>query len=104
MQQVGASAKPVLPDAPVEVRDDEELTEVMIQLRQLWKQALGKDDEKFGAITSSSGFSSVGSNSLLIVRFQSNIQRVFNDTIRLVDLLSANTLDQMARRVERAKA
>lgn len=84
-----------------EAQSDDELTETMNHLRRLWQEVLGKDSEKFGpAISPSTNFFMVGGNSLLIVRLQSRIRQVFNVTIHLVDLLSGNTLAQMARKVE----
>ncbi|ORY18402.1 hypothetical protein BCR34DRAFT_596328 [Clohesyomyces aquaticus] len=87
--------------AAVDIQSDMQMTETMVQLRTLWREVLGKDSEKLGlAISPSTNFFMVGGNSLLIVRLQSRIRQVFNVTIRLVDLLSGNTLEQMARKVE----
>ncbi|KAK3373153.1 hypothetical protein B0T24DRAFT_529456 [Lasiosphaeria ovina] len=87
----------------IDVQHDAELTETMAQLRQVWRQVLGKDSEELGlAITPSTSFFSVGGNSLLVVRLQSRIRQVFNVAVRLVELLNANTLSQMARKVEEA--
>lgn len=90
--------------APIDDTEDEtELTETAAQLRQLWRDVLGKDTKKLGlAIIPSTSFFSVGGNSLLVVRLQSRIRQVFNVAVRLVDLLNANTLGQMARKVEEA--
>jgi hybrid polyketide synthase/nonribosomal peptide synthetase ACE1 len=80
--------------------DDAEVTETMAQLRQVWRQVL-PNSEKLGlAITPLTSFFFVGGNSLLVVRLQSRIRHVFNVAVRLVDLLSANTLGQMARKIE----
>ncbi|KAK3988690.1 lovastatin nonaketide synthase [Cladorrhinum sp. PSN332] len=88
---------------PVETQDDAQLTETAAQLRHVWRSVLGKDSEKLGlAITPSTSFFSVGGNSLLVVRLQSRIRQIFNVAVRLVDLLNANTLGQMARKVEEA--
>ena len=85
----------------VDTHEDAELTETMVQLRRVWRQVLGKNSEKLGlAIIASTSFFLVGGNSLLVVRLQSRIRQVFNVAIRLVDLLSANTLGQMARKIE----
>lgn len=85
----------------LDTHDDAEMTETMVQLRCVWRQVLGKNSEKFGlAITASTSFFLVGGNSLLVVRLQSRIRQVFNVAIRLVDLLSANTLGQMAHKIE----
>ncbi|KAF2121672.1 lovastatin nonaketide synthase [Lophiotrema nucula] len=82
-------------------QSDMQMTETMVQLRQLWREVLGKDSESLGlTISTSTNFFMIGGNSLLIVRLQSRIRQTFNVTVRLVDLLSANTLEQMARKVE----
>lgn len=77
------------------------MTETMVLLRRIWRQVFGKNSEKLGlAINASTNFFLVGGNSLLIIRLQARIRQVFNVTIRLVDLLSTNTLGQMARKIE----
>lgn len=87
--------------AVVDDFEDAELSETMVQLRGVWRQILGKNSEKLGlAITASTSFFLVGGNSLLVVRLQSRIRQVFNVAIRLVDLLNANTLGQMAGKIE----
>ena len=89
----------------VDAHEDAELTETMVQLRRVWRQVLGKNSEKLGlAITASTSFFLVGGNSLLVVRLQSRIRQVFNVAIRLVDLLGANTLKQMARKIENSSS
>nr|ARP51711.1 PKS-NRPS hybrid protein [Phyllosticta cirsii] len=94
-------ALPLPQRVSAESQPDDELTETMTQLRQLWREVLGKDSERFGmAISPSTNFFMIGGNSLLIVRLQSRIRQVFNVTIHLVHLLSSNTLAQMARKVE----
>lgn len=81
-------------------QDGEEVTGTMAQLRQVWREVL-PDSEKLGlAITPSTSFFLIGGNSLLVVRLQSRIRHVFNVAVRLVDLLSVNTLGQMARKIE----
>jgi hybrid polyketide synthase/nonribosomal peptide synthetase ACE1 len=94
----------VLPQRTTRVEDAQQdaagLTETMTQLRQLWRQLL-PDSEKLGlSMTASTSFFMVGGNSLLVVRLQSRIRQVFSVAVRLVDLLSANTLGQMARKIE----
>jgi hybrid polyketide synthase/nonribosomal peptide synthetase ACE1 len=80
-----------------------ELTETMIQLRQLWRSVLGEEREKLGlTITPSSSFFSIGGNSLLVIRLQARIRATFNVALRLIDMLEANTLAAMARRIEEA--
>ena len=88
-----------------DANEDTELTETMIQLKRVWQQVLGRNSEKLGlAITGSTSFFLIGGNSLLVVRLQSRIRQVFNVAIRLVDLLSANTLGQMARKIEESSS
>ncbi|GAB1314574.1 hypothetical protein MFIFM68171_04784 [Madurella fahalii] len=92
-----------LPRRVAPVDDDQqttELTETMVQLRQIWRQIL-PNSEKLGlAITPSTNFFLIGGNSLLVVRLQSRIRQIFNVAVRLVDLLNANTLGQMAQKIE----
>ncbi|KAI1824158.1 lovastatin nonaketide synthase [Xylaria intraflava] len=84
-----------------DVQDDSsQITETMKQLRQLWRKLL-PDSKKLGlSIIASTSFFAIGGNSLLIVRLQSQIRQVFSVAVRLVDLLNANTLGQMARKIE----
>lgn len=77
----------------------EDLTETMTQLKRLWEDVLGA--QKLGLkVTPSTNFFAVGGNSLLIVRLQSRVRSVFGVTVRLVDLLGASTLAEMAKLVE----
>lgn len=80
-------------------QDDEELTDTMIQLRHIWREVLGNPDLHFD-ITPSTSFFNVGGNSLLVIRLQQFIRQNFDVVIRLVDLLSANTLGDMAHKIE----
>lgn len=81
--------------------DHAELTETMLQLRGVWRDVLDKAGEKLGLeINPTTSFFLVGGNSLLAIRLQSRIRQAFNVTIRLVELLDANTLGDMARRIE----
>lgn len=79
----------------------EELSETMVQLKRLWRNVLGKDFEELGlSITPSTSFFTVGGNSLLTVRLQAQIRQTFDTVIPLVELLGANTLGAMARKIE----
>ncbi|KAF3766643.1 hypothetical protein M406DRAFT_252003 [Cryphonectria parasitica EP155] len=80
--------------------DTGETTETMIQLRHVWRQLLPSSERLGLAITPSTSFFLVGGNSLLAIRLQSRIRDVFNVALRLVDLLGAHTLDQMARKIK----
>ena len=77
---------------------DLEFTETMVQLKRVWEDVLG-NHFRF-SITATTSFFTVGGNSLLIVRLQSRIRSVFQVAIRLVELLGANTLAEMARKIE----
>ncbi|KAL8853076.1 MAG: hypothetical protein Q9221_002106 [Calogaya cf. arnoldii] len=46
----------------------------------------------------------VGGNSLLVIRLQSRNRQTFNAVIRLVDLLGANNLGQMPRKIEESSS
>ncbi|CRG89192.1 Nonribosomal peptide synthetase 14 [Talaromyces islandicus] len=82
------------------LKDDTlELTAAMFQLKLLWENVLGNKDFGF-RITPETSFFQVGGNSLLVVRLQSRIRENFNIVIPLVELLSANTLGNMARKLE----
>lgn len=82
-------------------QEESEWTETMLQLRCLWRKVLGKDKEELGLdITTSTNFFRAGGNSLLVVRLQLQIRQAFNVVIPLVELLGANTLGNMARRIE----
>ncbi|KAL9605858.1 MAG: hypothetical protein Q9179_000968 [Wetmoreana sp. 5 TL-2023] len=88
-----------LPKRARRAQDDTELSETMVQLKQVWQDVLGNAELGFD-ITPSTSFFLVGGNSLLVIRLQSRIRQVFNVVIRLVELLSANTLGHMSRKIE----
>lgn len=80
--------------------DSDELTETIVQLRHVWRKLLPSSEKLGLAMTPSTSFFLVGGNSLLAVRLQSRIREVFNVALRLVDLLGADTLEQMARKIK----
>ncbi|KGO65245.1 Acyl transferase/acyl hydrolase/lysophospholipase [Penicillium italicum] len=82
-----------------QISDDSELTETMLQLKRVWQNVLHNTELGF-KITPSTSFFAVGGNSLLIIRLQSQIRDVFDVVVRLVDLLGANSLGEMARQIE----
>ncbi|KAL8689105.1 MAG: hypothetical protein Q9224_004721 [Gallowayella concinna] len=81
------------------IREDVELTETMVQLKDIWRGVLGNNQLDFD-IDHSANFFLVGGNSLLVVRLQSHIRKVFHVLVPLVELLNAITLDRMARKIE----
>ena len=87
--------------SPVGDAAEVRFTGTMVQLKQVWEDILGNRELglKFD-ITPATSFFSVGGNSLLMIRLQSRIRTVFHIVIRLVDLLGANTLDEMARKID----
>ncbi|KAI0487511.1 hypothetical protein F4859DRAFT_525620 [Xylaria cf. heliscus] len=90
-----------LPKKVSDVAQDSELSETMLRLRALWQDVLGKSIEALAfEISPTSNFFLVGGNSLLVVRLQQQIRRAFHVAMPLVELLSANTLGQMARKIE----
>ncbi|PGH21386.1 hypothetical protein AJ80_03303 [Polytolypa hystricis UAMH7299] len=91
-----------LPQRSKSTQDDEELTETMVQLKHVWRDVLSNNKGLNLDITPSSSFFLVGGNSLLVIRLQQRIRQIFNVVIRLVDLLDANTLGQMARKIEKS--
>ena len=88
--------------ASTETEEEElEMTEMMVQVKKLWKDVLGKGIESLGmAINPSTSFFAAGGNSLLIIRLQSRIRQELDISIPLVDLLGAKTLAQMTRKIE----
>lgn len=77
-----------------------ELGETIVQLRHVWRQLLPKSHQMLGLVMSpSTSFFHVGGNSLLAIRLQSRILQVFNVALRLVDLLAAHTLGDMASKI-----
>lgn len=82
-------------------QEDVELTETMLQMRGVWREVLGKINKDLGLeIGPSTSFFLVGGNSLLIIRLQSQIRITFNIALSLHDLLGANTLSEMAHKVD----
>lgn len=82
---------------------DEDLTETMSQLALIWRQVLGSQAEQLGLLSGmgpSTNFFLVGGNSLLVLRLQAQIRRVFNTVVPLVRLLGASTLGDMAQVIE----
>ncbi|KAF2281157.1 uncharacterized protein EI97DRAFT_472412 [Westerdykella ornata] len=89
-----------LPQKAAAGRDDSELSETMITLRGVWYDVLEMEDGVRPEVTSSTNFFHVGGNSLLVLRLQARIRQLFNAAIPLYELLGANTLSQMARKIE----
>ena len=88
-----------LPQSTKSNEDSGELSETMIRLKYVWQDVLSNKELGL-SITPSTSFFTIGGNSLLIVRLQSRIRDIFNVTVRLVDLLGANTLGEMAQQIE----
>jgi hybrid polyketide synthase/nonribosomal peptide synthetase ACE1 len=88
-----------LPERTKTLETNEELTSAMRHLKQIWRQVLGNSELDF-EIHPSTSFFQVGGNSLLVIRLQQHIRQAFNVVIRLAELLNANTLGDMARRIE----
>lgn len=83
--------------------EETQLTDTMVQLKDIWREVLGKSIEALGFdVTPSTDFFLIGGNSLLIIRVQEAIRRIFNVAIPLVELLGVTTLESMARRLEEA--
>ncbi|KAI0411933.1 hypothetical protein F5X98DRAFT_383165 [Xylaria grammica] len=94
-----------LPKRVSNASQDSELTETMVQLKGLWQEVLGKSIEALGfEVAPSTNFFQIGGNSLLVIRLQQRIRNTFRIALPLVDLLSGNTLAQMARKIEESSA
>ncbi|KAI5918389.1 hypothetical protein F4810DRAFT_715562 [Camillea tinctor] len=90
-----------LPKKIQNTSQDVELTETMLQLKVVWQEVLGKSIEALGfEIGPLTNFFLVGGNSLLVIRLQQRIRSTFRVAVPLVELLGANTLGQMAHKVE----
>ncbi|KAL8725084.1 MAG: hypothetical protein Q9166_007578 [cf. Caloplaca sp. 2 TL-2023] len=92
-----------LPQRAKSAQEDVELTETMVQLKRVWQDILRNKELSIDS-TPSFSFFLVGGNSLLVIRLQSRICPVFNVVVRLVDLLGAHTLSQMARKIEESSS
>jgi hybrid polyketide synthase/nonribosomal peptide synthetase ACE1 len=88
-----------LPQRTESSQTNGELTSTMRQLKQIWRDVLGNSGLDLD-IHPSTSFFHVGGNSLLVIRLQQHIRQVFNIVIRLAELLDANTLGDMARKIE----
>lgn len=82
-----------------------EMTETMAQLVPVWREVLGSNLDKFGFdLGPSANFFLVGGNSLLVIRLQATIRRVFRVATPLVKLLGASSLGEMAQLIEETTA
>ncbi|KAL8707331.1 MAG: hypothetical protein Q9220_007621 [cf. Caloplaca sp. 1 TL-2023] len=81
------------------LQSHEEMNEMMMQLQDVWHDVLGNQglDREINPSTS---FFFIGGNSLLIIRLQSRIRKKFHVEIPLVELIGANTLREMVRKIE----
>ncbi|KAK4098329.1 hypothetical protein N658DRAFT_509667 [Parathielavia hyrcaniae] len=79
------------PSSPVEGR-----------LAEAWRDVLPADFAKLFAIGSSTDFFAVGGNSLLLVKLQARIRKIFNVSLPLIQLLDTSVLSAMASLVEAA--
>ena len=87
------------------IEEETELTETMVQLKHVWHDVLGKNLDKFGFdLVPSTNFFNVGGNSLLVIRLQAKIRKVFQVAVPLIKLLGASTLGEMARKIEESAA
>lgn len=86
--------------------EEGELTATIAELRRLWLEVLEDHDSPVfdNRLTPSTDFFRVGGNSLLVLRLQSNIRRSFQVSIRLVELLGASTLRQMAQKIRESSS
>lgn len=89
-----------MPQKGTNARADVELTETMTRLRSVWYDVLEMDDEVSSDVNPSTSFFHIGGNSLLVLRLQARIRQIFDAAIPLYELLGANTLGQMARKIE----
>ncbi|KAK4146869.1 uncharacterized protein C8A04DRAFT_25448 [Dichotomopilus funicola] len=79
--------------------ESEELTPTMATLQTIWRAVLGAPVSG-RAITPSTSFFHAGGNSLLAIRLQAQVKTHFRVVLRLMDILEAHTLRDMARKIE----
>lgn len=79
--------------------ESEELTPTMATLQTIWRAVLGTPVSG-RAITPSTSFFHAGGNSLLAIRLQAQVKTHFRVVLRLMDILEAHTLRDMARKIE----
>ncbi|KAK4500047.1 hypothetical protein PRZ48_008233 [Zasmidium cellare] len=82
---------------------NQEWTPALERLRTVWQDVLGNKDLGLD-IDASTSFFSVGGNSLLAIRLQSRIRKAYDVTLRLIDILEASTLGEMARKIEESSS
>ena len=74
------------------------LTITESKMRDVWEEVLPHAGLKIGK---SSNFFSVGGNSLLLLALQARIREVFGQKVSLPDLFYTNTLENLARKVQK---
>ena len=89
----------ILPLPQSSQSDDSPLSDTELQLKEVW-QSLLSGEEGDTEISRDSDFFSVGGNSLLLLRMQAEIRRIFHTEIALVDLFQNNTLASLASRLD----
>lgn len=87
-----------LPTTGKGINTSGELTKTEEQLRLLWQQIIPHGP----TITADSDFFHVGGNSLLLVQLQALVKRSFHVAPRLIDLMNASKLNNMASVIEAA--
>lgn len=94
-----------LPQRVKQATEELEMSETMVQLKKVWEQVLDFESKDLSFdITPSTNFFLVGGDSLLVIRLQAQIRQAFGVVVRLVDLLSNTTLNQMASKIEESSS
>ncbi|KAF7169928.1 hypothetical protein CNMCM5623_002479 [Aspergillus felis] len=85
---------PVLQTGETELHTDESPS--IAKMREVWANVIPKEILAHFQLRPSSDYFHVGGDSMLLVRLQSEINKVFNTTISLFQLFDASTLEGMA--------
>ncbi|RAK75206.1 uncharacterized protein BO72DRAFT_514422 [Aspergillus fijiensis CBS 313.89] len=91
--------------APIRTADpDSGVNEAEAHLRVLWEEVLPRAVAQLHHIGPKSDFFHVGGNSMLLVKLQQSITRVFGRKLALVELFERTTLAQMAAYITKPNA
>ncbi|OJJ99624.1 hypothetical protein ASPACDRAFT_43247 [Aspergillus aculeatus ATCC 16872] len=91
--------------APIQTADsDSGVNEAEAHLRVLWEEVLPRAAAQLHHIGPKSDFFHVGGNSMLLVKLQQSITRVFGRKLALVELFERTTLAQMAAYITKLNA
>ncbi|TEY65541.1 hypothetical protein BOTCAL_0139g00080 [Botryotinia calthae] len=80
--------------------DATEFSPIERRLAETWRELLPSDFVDLFKIGADTDFFSVGGNSLILVKLQSQIREIFNVSVPLLELFDVSTLSKMAAHIE----